>query len=66
VWDWLSKIPAREFAKNPAGVTMPQALGYIMGMSVALDAAFNELAEFADGMLPLLPAFMKTVPEPTE
>jgi hypothetical protein len=62
VWEWLAKIPAREFAQNPAGATLPQALGYVVGMSIALDATFHEMAEFAKGFLPLLPALMHTVP----
>jgi hypothetical protein len=66
VWDWLAKIPAREFAKNPAGLTVPQALGYVMGMSLALDAAFNELTEFAENMMLFLPVVMQRVSEPTE
>lgn len=64
VWGWLANIPAREFAKNPAGATLPHALGYAIAMSIALDAAFQELAQLADGLLPLLPVFMRTIPGP--
>jgi hypothetical protein len=66
VWDWLAKIPAREFAKNPAGATLPQILGYVVAISLAFDAALHELAEFANGMMSLLPVMMQTVPAPTE
>jgi hypothetical protein len=58
VWEWLAHISPRDFAKNPAGLTLAQALGYIVAMTIALDAAMRELAATAEGLIPLLPVLM--------
>jgi hypothetical protein len=62
VWESLADIPPREFAKNPAGLTLAQALGSIVAMTIALDAAMRELAATAESFIPLLPVLMRMGP----
>jgi hypothetical protein len=38
-------ISSDEFARNPARVTGPQALGWLIGTTIAIDAAFAEAAQ---------------------
>jgi hypothetical protein len=49
-------------AASPGRVTLAQVLGYCVGMHVALRVAFRELAASFEGLLPMLPALMGSLP----